>query len=283
MKSLELYNILEKDFMLSDCKDNWSNIQFNQFVTNNFKARYMGLLADNTDCVEHVFTAVFPSKNATDFIVKSGITNALLFTHHPMNCDISKIPIFYDIGEQEYKMLKERYISIYTLHTPLDNNGAYSTAISLGKALEIEYISDLFLYFGHYAGLIGKTECKTIDDLQKKLESVLGHHTVLYKNGTDIINNGFVGLVAGGGNVATIYEELYKKGINTYITGIGNMKTGYPPAIKAHETAQSNDINILTGTHYSTEKFACIKMIDYFNDIGLSAEFINDIPDFNDM
>jgi len=52
---------------------------------------------------------------------------------------------------------------------------------------------------------------------------------------------------------------------------------------KAHEFAEKHKVNLLGGTHYSTEKFACIAMIDYFKKIGLSAEFIKDEPVMEDM
>ena len=42
-------------------------------------------------------------------------------------------------------------------------------------------------------------------------------------------------------------------------------------------------INVLGGTHYSTEKFACISMVDYFKKIGLSSNFIEDKPVMKDM
>jgi hypothetical protein len=51
----------------------------------------------------------------------------------------------------------------------------------------------------------------------------------------------------------------------------------------AHEFAQAKKINILGGTHHSMEKFACIAMCDYFKKLGLSCEFIEDIPVLEDL
>ena len=52
---------------------------------------------------------------------------------------------------------------------------------------------------------------------------------------------------------------------------------------KAHEFAEEHRINILGGTHYSTERFACIAMVDYFRKLGLSSEFIEGKPVMEDM
>ena len=36
-------------------------------------------------------------------------------------------------------------------------------------------------------------------------------------------------------------------------------------------------------THYSTEKFACIALCDYFEELGLNCEFIEDNPVLEDI
>ena len=63
--------------------------------------------------------------------------------------------------------------------------------------------------------------------------------------------------------------------MNVFVSGI-TVKNDYSKA--AHEFAQAHKINILGGTHYSTEKFACIAMMDYFKKLGLPAKFIADEP-----
>jgi putative NIF3 family GTP cyclohydrolase 1 type 2 len=283
MKATELYQSLESDFQLDLCWDDWSEIQINHYLTENFIQRYMGLVLDNTEEVTHVFTAVFPTPRVINYINKSGIENAMLFTHHPMNFDLSQNPIYIDIKADEYGLLMQKRISLYTLHTPLDKNGPYSTSMSLAKALNIEFVDDLCLYFGHYVGLIGKTTYESLPELQGEFERAIGHRSVLYQNGTNRIQQGLVGIVSGGGNDASSYEELHSRGINTFITGIGNNRTGYLPSIEAHETAKRLYVNILVGTHYSTEKFACMNMVRYFNQLGVPSEFVEDEPDFNDM
>ncbi len=51
----------------------------------------------------------------------------------------------------------------------------------------------------------------------------------------------------------------------------------------AHQIAEKYKINVIGGTHYSTEKFACIKMKEYFNRFEVFCEFIEDKPCFEDM
>ncbi len=35
--------------------------------------------------------------------------------------------------------------------------------------------------------------------------------------------------------------------------------------------------------YYSTEKFACIKMVEYFSKLAVNAEFVHGMPCFDDM
>jgi putative NIF3 family GTP cyclohydrolase 1 type 2 len=278
-----LYEHLEEDFKLAACQDDWAEMNFNQYITNNFRNRYMGLLADNTAEITRVFTAVFPSAKVIDYLLDSNVHNALLFTHHPMDWDITKRKVFTDISIPSHEALKKQGISIYTLHTPLDKNGSYSTTVNLAKALAISWEEDFCEYFGFNVGVMGVTDCKMLAELKTVFQNRLGHAVGEYPYGDPQIHNGRVALVAGGGNDADVYPLLAAKDINTFITGIASDRTGYPPSIQAHETAKEHKINILSGTHYSTEKFACIEMTHYFQKYGLEADFVPDTPCMQDM
>lgn len=281
MNARELYQKLERDFVLSCCSDKWWFADY-EYITDNFRNRSMGLLTDNTDSIERVYTAVFPSDAVIDKILSDDVRDALLFVHHPLQWDVLKPGFFHAIPRKYLKSLMDRNISIYNLHVPLDRNGAYSTSVNLAKALGIQVVDEFWEYFGVKVAVVGKTECKTIDALMHRFEDAVGHAVRLYQNGDDIIRGGLVAVAAGGGHDKGIYAYLAEQRINTYVTGI-TRAGDYPPCIEAHETARDNEINILSGTHYSTEKFACIKMVAYFTRLGLPCEFIEDKPCIEDM
>ena len=77
-----------------------------------------------------------------------------------------------------------------------------------------------------------------------------------------------------------VLSELVEKGIDVLITGV-TLDNKYTRA--AHEMARENAINILGGTHYSSEKFACMEVCKYFDGLGLLATFVEDAPCFEDM
>lgn len=273
---------LEKDFITPGVSDDWAPYMssVSDFLCENFKKRSMGLVCDFTKDVNKVYTAVFPSKEIMQKISEDGTQEAMLFVHHPSDWDIRKAPaVFQQMDRELLQQFRDKRISIYNLHTPLDNYGEYSTSVTLAKALGIKPEKAFAPYFGALAGVFGKTDLATIQDLRNKFQDAIGHEASLYKYGDNNLKDGIVAVVAGGGLEETI-EEIAQNNVNILVTGI-TAKNEY--SRKAHEFAEKHRINVLGGTHYSTEKFACIAMVDYFKKAGLPSEFIEGEPVMEDM
>jgi putative NIF3 family GTP cyclohydrolase 1 type 2 len=280
--AFELYNALEESFIFPELSDDWvqETSDIIEFLTPNFQKRWMGLVCDFTKTISSVFTAVFPSDRVIEKILKSGAQNALLFVHHPATWDIRKAPhVFQQINRDLLAECKNRKIAIYNLHVPLDNFGDYSTSVCFARALKIEPQSPFSPYYGALAGVFGKTAFNTTTELRECFMQQVGHKVSLYDYGENRIRNNRVAVIAGGG-MSEDLEEICKNGVNTFVTGI-SVKNEYSK--KSHEIARENKINILGGTHYSTEKFACIEMIKFFAKFGLPAEFVEDEPVLEDL
>ena len=173
MKAKALYKRLDKDFELDQCQDDWAHMDYNEYISENFKKRYMGLLVDNTKEISSVYTAVFPSDLVLNKILEEKKENVLLVTHHPMIWDIRKPNVFQDINKNLLRELEEQKISIYTMHVPLDKNGEYSTSTNLAKALEIIFEGEFYEYYGVLVGIYGKTDLKTPEELDAKVQNYI--------------------------------------------------------------------------------------------------------------
>jgi putative NIF3 family GTP cyclohydrolase 1 type 2 len=57
----------------------------------------------------------------------------------------------------------------------------------------------------------------------------------------------------------------------------------FEPSVIFHKKANELGINIIGGTHYSTEKYACMEVVKYFKNIGMEAEFLEGIYDLEDL
>jgi len=283
MKAEKLYQKLERDFIKKRLSDDWAQYmnEIKDFLSDNFKKRSMGLLCDNSKEIKKVYTAVFPTNEVMRYIINKKEKEVMLFVHHPSIWDIRKAPeVFQQMNKKLLKQFKERRISIYNLHVPLDNYSQYSTSNTLAKALEIKIIKPFSPYFGSLCGVIGKTDCKTVQELSKRFQKAVKHRIKLYRYGDNEIKNNKVAIVAGGGNSPDVLRDIKKERINAFVTGISALNSH---SKKAHDYARKHKINILGGTHYSTEKFACMAMCNYFRKLGLKSEFIEGRPILEDM
>lgn len=282
MKAVDLYSKLDKDFITQEMSDEWARFmrEVEAYLCDNFKKRSMGLVCDFAEEIEKVYSIVFPTKEVLQKIIDGGAENAMIFLHHPSIWDIRKTPKFYQMDPPILEILKERRISIYNLHVPLDHYGEYSTSNTLAKALDVEVIKQFGKSRGVLSGVIGKTKCTTLKELNEKFSKVLGHDTKYYSYGGNEIKDGKVAIVAGGGNDLVFLKEMLENDVRVLITGISSDCERYKAV---HDFEKENNISLLGGTHYSTEKLACMKMCDYFEKLGLKAEFIEGEAIYEDM
>jgi putative NIF3 family GTP cyclohydrolase 1 type 2 len=282
MKAIELYNRLENDFVSNDMWDEWAKYmgEIEDYLSPNFKERSMGLVCDFTENVTKVYTAVFPSETVMNRILADGATDVMLFVHHAAIWDIRRPSPFYQMDRGLLGKLKENRISIFNFHVPLDNFSEFSTTKTLADALGIEVEKPFAEYRGALAGIFGRTSCKTVEELNAVFAKATGHQTKLYLYGESLIQDGRIAVVAGGGNDMEIVPELLKHSTRVLVTGI-TVENEFSANVHCFE--KDNHINVLGGTHYSTEKFACQKMCAYFERLGLPSVFIEEIPVYEDM
>ena len=284
MRALDLYKKLNSDFINEGIKDvDWAKRMpdLDKYLFSEFKQNGgMGLMCDFTDVIERVYTTVFLSEKVLSKILSGNVKNAMLFSHHPTNWDLKEHNGNYAAEEEYIRKLKERNISVYVLHHPLDNFGKYSTCGTLADNLKIKVEKPAFLYCGAMCGVIGTTHCKTINELHDHYSQTVGHKTSLYQYGDENIEGERIAICPGGGNALFVVDEVMSNNIKILITGV-TIVNDY--SRETHEFERANRINVLGGTHYSTEKYAPMEMCKYFIDLGLPSEFIEDVPDLFDL
>lgn len=284
MKAKELYKRIDKDFEIDKYEDDWSFVEFNEFINPTFKERYIGVMLDNSDNIEKVYTSTIPDTIVLDKLLARNETDVLLFSHHAMGYDptLEGFP-FYNIPIDYLKQLKEKRISFYVLHIPLDKNGTFSTSVNLAKALQLPVVGEFCEYLGCKVGVICETGFTKMTDFAIHVQNVIGHDVKVRQYGDEIIENRRVAIAAGGGCIDFVARELSELGVNTYLTGLIKPMPSFEPSMEFHRIAKENKINVVGATHYSTEKFACIAMVDYFAGLGMEAEFIEGTPCMEDL
>ena len=284
MQAMEIYDKLKRDFINENISDvDWADRMpgLHKYLFPEFKQNGgIGLMCDFTDEITKAYTTVFLSEKVLSKLLNDDISNAMLFSHHPTNWDLKNHNGNYAAEEDYIARLNERNISVYILHHPLDNYGRYSTCGTLAAQLGISIEKPAFLYYGAMCGVIGTTDCKTIHELSDRYSLAVGHKTSLYLYGQENIQGEKVAVCPGGGNFIDIVDEMLENNIRTLITGVTIVNDR---SKETHEYEKKHKINLLGGTHYSSEKFASMKMCEYFRGLGLPSEFIEDEPDLYDL
>ncbi len=285
MEAQALRKKLDSDFELDKREEGeWGEFDLGDYVVENIGKKPKGLILDNAQTITKVYTAVFPSEKVLGRILDSNERDILLFTHHPMIWDPSpsRRP-FRNIPHEFLGQLQERRVSYYAIHIPLDAVGPYSTGVSLAKALGIHPERYFFDYGGVEVGVVGKTDLTKLTELAERASNAVGHKVKVWNYGSDVITDSQVAVVGGGGCEPEIASSIDNMGLNTYVTGITRIFETYEPSRQFHEVCKDKEINAIGTTHYSSEKFACIAMVDYFQQLGLAAEFIEDRPSLDDL
>ncbi|MTI66995.1 MAG: hypothetical protein FH753_10430 [Firmicutes bacterium] len=97
-------------------------------------------------------------------IINDDVENAMLFVHYLSNWDITKKPPFYLMDKEQLEIFKQRNISIFCYHVPLDNFSDYSTSVALAKNLGIKIIESFALSRGAKNGVIGTIDIDLIEE-----------------------------------------------------------------------------------------------------------------------
>ncbi|MBJ8055191.1 Nif3-like dinuclear metal center hexameric protein [Bacillus cereus] len=205
----------------------YDQIQFpwQQFFEANFVELFNGLMIRGTENVNTIFLAVFPTDDVLEKFISQSMPGDLLFMHHPLVMECGD-PLgksgrgFIPISSKYLQAIKEKKLSIYTCHGPMDFHQTYGTSISIAKALQANVI-DGFAYGGpenEPAGLICEIDETTTEKLQKHLKKIFNiPYTDFEGKQHDSIKK--IAIIAGCGDVVSLMKEAEEKGAEAYITG----------------------------------------------------------------
>ena len=240
----------------------------------------MGLMCDFAKEVQKVYTTVFLSDKVLSKVLDDDVSDAMIFSHHPMQWDLENHDGLYPADAECIAKLKKRNVSVYVLHHPLDNYGPYSTCGTLADRLGLRVETPAFGYFGAMCGVVCAPDCRTIGELHERFSRAVGHETRLYPYGDADIRGRQIAICPGGGNDMFVVREMLERNVKILMTGVTIVNDH---SQEEHAFEEARRINVLGGTHYSTEKYAPMAMCGYFRDLGLPCEFVEDEAGLNDL
>lgn len=112
MKAEELYERLGKDFEIEKYEDDWTFVESNKFINPGFKERYIGVMLNNADVIDKVYTCTFPDSVILDKILARNERDILLFSHHAMGYDptLGGVPFLQYCGRLPEGIAAKAYI-----------------------------------------------------------------------------------------------------------------------------------------------------------------------------
>lgn len=240
-----------------------------------------GLQFDFNTKIHKVYTATFANPSVIKEILKRGETDIMLFTHHPRPPMPSLQANYAEIPEDLIEQMKERRISLFSYHIPMDAGYFYSPAYTLGEALGGNIYDFWYPQNNGLIGVLCSSGFDTITELRNKFIKVLGHKVSCTQYGGEKLIDGKFAVMPGCSKSLEAYKYLKENGVNVLVTGVTSPVVDWSKEV--HEAAKANGITLLAGTHCSTEQFAPRKMCGYFQNLGLESEFIPETPNFDEL
>ncbi|WLD94703.1 Nif3-like dinuclear metal center hexameric protein [Alkalihalobacillus sp. AL-G] len=198
-------------------------VDWTQYFEADFSKRFNGLMMKGSDQMNTVFLAVFPTDQVLESFINEASEGDLLFLHHPlvMECGDPRGEWgrgFVPIRKSLLQSLKDKKLSVYTCHTPLDYHLEISTNMAIANVMNALVI-DRFIYEeGKSIGLICDVEPIDTAGLIKKLESIFEIPYVDFEGEQhNFIDR--IAIVAGCGDKVAFMREAESFGVQAYVTG----------------------------------------------------------------
>ncbi len=254
-----------------------SGIPVEKYYAKDFNSKFHGLMFENGNLVEKVYRIVFLSREVLDKIFEKNETDLLIFSHHPMEMETSGKG-FIPLPEKYLNIMKERRISVYVLHTPLDIHEEISTSESIAKKIRLTNQKRYAQNSIGFSGIVGELKSAvSFEEFVKIVSTVCEIRAPHFVKKTANVKK--VGIIAGGGSFIGAIEETISLGCDTYLTGEYinkiNNEYGMSQRKEVEEYIDKININLIECSHYATEKVVIkdeIKKI--FDDLSLISEFV---------
>lgn len=188
-----------------------------------FSTLFNGLMIKGDVNVSNVFLAVFPTDEVLETFIAESKSGDLLFMHHPLVMECGDPhglwgKGFVPIKEEYIKQIKEKKLSIYTCHIPLDCHKQLGTNIAMAKKLNAKiFDNDTISSINDYV-LYGTIERTNTDNLISSLTDIFDIPYVDFE-GKKLNDIQHIAIVAGCGDVVDWMKEAEENGVQAYITG----------------------------------------------------------------
>ena len=256
----------------------YSEPYWRDYAEPGYEGRWNGLMVRGGGEVECAATCVFPS----DRIVAGLEPRTLLFSEHPL--DFADEPGFLPLARESFETMRERGISFYHAHAPLDMHPEVSPSRLCAQGVGLERLHEYYPIADGIPGgaaIIGESRL-SLDGLAEAFRAFLGSEIRVHVLTRPRPEAGRVAVVAGGGADRDILEASLERGCLTYVTGNAatNCRLDWvQEKVRSFRAlADEAGVALIDAMHYGMEKPPQLAMAEWFRRRGLRAEFVPDGP-----
>lgn len=254
-------------------------VDWNEYFTQSFLQNTNWMMIENSKTVVMVYGTVFVSDEIVDKILNQEVKeNVLIFSHHPLGLESSG-RWFIPLSEDRLQKLKEKKISIYVVHTPLDIGESISPSKSLANEFGLINQKRYIEENGNLVWIIGDLdEEMKFEDFLEYIKNRLWISELYYHKARGYVKTVWI-LAWWWTNIRYVNDSILW-GCDTYLTWdyLNNVNEVWCLEEKKEmEVFLKNcPINMIAASHYATERNVMINEIkQLFRLFGVHYEFIS--------
>jgi putative NIF3 family GTP cyclohydrolase 1 type 2 len=254
-----------------------TGIRLEMVLERAFLECFHGLMICGGQVIERIYSAVFLSDEIVAKVALRAKGNALLICHHPLVMETSNRG-FLPLSEASLVTIRDRRISVYILHTPLDVHAEVSPSGALARELGVQPLGRYNVVAGGTAGVYGRLPASIpFDSLVQRVRQASGVpdvHSIRVRPQVRTI-----GVLGGGTDVRGI-QEATALGCDALVTGTYDNQVqneiGRRYRAEFERFRNALEISLVECSHYASEAVVMRRELaglcaDRF---GTSCEFV---------
>jgi putative NIF3 family GTP cyclohydrolase 1 type 2 len=188
-----------------------------------FCERFNGLMVRGGETVQTVFCSVFPTEHVLDVFLGEATAGDLLFLHHPLDIECGDPQGamgrgFLPIGQTRLDAIRDRRLSVYTCHTPMDLHPELGTNAAIIAALGGRADGGFWSYSDGDAGAVCVIEPVATHDLMRRARELF---EIPYVDFAGRMHQRVerIAVVAGAGYKVDVLKDAEARGAQVYLSG----------------------------------------------------------------
>lgn len=188
-----------------------------------FTTLFNGLMLRGVEDVSTVFCSVFPAAEVLEEFLEAARPGDLFFTHHPLFIETGDPRGepgrgFLPIAPDRIEAMRDKALSFYSCHAPLDVHPEVGTTAAMVDALGGRRMDGFWPYGAGYAGVICAVEPLARHELITRLREIFDLRYVDVDGGHPAAIRRLA-VVAGAGYKVEPMREAEAGGAQAYVTG----------------------------------------------------------------